>query len=166
MEFKPLRRVNYFTGRLLTAQDFQDEQDYDIERHRLHNRCLHGAGVVCGLEVMVDAAHNRIQVSPGLALDCLGREILLPETSLVSRPALQSVLYLCIRYAERGVEPVPAPGGPAQAGDPVQPGLIESSFEFVFEPSNPFKGHKRRLPMWSSCGQDHAVPLKRIRLFR
>jgi hypothetical protein len=160
MEFKPLQRVNYFSGRLLTAKDFQDEQDYDIERDRLHNRCLHGAGVVCGLEVSVDAAQNRIHVSPGLALDCLGREIVLPEASVFSRPASPAVLYLCIRYLERGVEPIPAPGGP------VQPGVIESSFEFAFEPSNPFKGHKRRLHMWSACGQDHAVLLKRIGAFR
>jgi hypothetical protein len=163
MEFKPLRRVNYFSGRLLTAKDFQDEQDYGIERHRLHNRCLHGAGVICGLEVSVDAAQNRIHVSPGLALDCLGREIVLPEARLLSRPALPLALYLCIRYAERGVDLIPAPGGPAQVGEPVQPGVIESSFEFAFEPSNPFKGHKRRLHMWSACGQDHAVLLKRIR---
>ncbi len=46
-----LRRVTYRYGQLLDAQDFLDEQTYFREKIKLHNRCLHGFGVVCGLEV-------------------------------------------------------------------------------------------------------------------
>jgi len=45
------RRLNYIYGQLLGAADFRTEQSYFREKQRLHNRCLHGYGVVCGLLV-------------------------------------------------------------------------------------------------------------------
>ncbi len=45
------RRLNYFYGQMLGAQDLQTEQDYFREKMKLHNRCLHGYGVICGLLV-------------------------------------------------------------------------------------------------------------------
>ena len=51
-------RVRYYAGQLLTARDFQAEQDYVRARHRIHNRWLLGAGVVSGLRVTVDAASS------------------------------------------------------------------------------------------------------------
>lgn len=45
------RRLKYSYGQLLGAADFQTEQNYFREKQRLHNRCLHGYGVVCGLLV-------------------------------------------------------------------------------------------------------------------
>jgi len=46
-------RNQYFYGQLLSARDFQSEQAYFREKLKLHNRCLHGYGVVCGLEVAI-----------------------------------------------------------------------------------------------------------------
>lgn len=48
-EFK---RLNYFYGQMLGAADFRAEQQYFREKLKLHNRCLHGYGVVCGLRVV------------------------------------------------------------------------------------------------------------------
>jgi hypothetical protein len=45
-------RVKYFYGQLLGVREFQSEQAYFFEKHRLHNRYLHGYGVVCGLDVV------------------------------------------------------------------------------------------------------------------
>jgi hypothetical protein len=53
---QPLSRNHYFTGKLLTAEDFNDEQNYILERHRRHNRKLHGYGVVCGLQVKLSGS--------------------------------------------------------------------------------------------------------------
>lgn len=53
--FPTLVRTNYFHGQLLTHGDLTNDQTYFRERLRLHNRCLHGWGVVCGLEVRVIA---------------------------------------------------------------------------------------------------------------
>jgi len=50
----PLQRVNYFTGHLVTAKDFEAEQNYFLEKHRRHNLLCHGPGVVQGLQVSVD----------------------------------------------------------------------------------------------------------------
>jgi len=46
-----VRRVHYFTGKLLTAEDLAAEQTYHVEKARRHNRTLHGAGVAQGLGV-------------------------------------------------------------------------------------------------------------------
>jgi hypothetical protein len=51
LEFPELRRLNYFFGQMLGVQDFQTEQSFFREKQKLHNRCLHGYGVVCGLLV-------------------------------------------------------------------------------------------------------------------
>jgi hypothetical protein len=45
------RRPNYFFGQLLSAREFQGEQTYVRRKLQLHNRCFHGYGIVCGLEV-------------------------------------------------------------------------------------------------------------------
>jgi hypothetical protein len=86
-------RIKYFYGQLLGVREFQSEQRYFVDKHRLHNRYLHGYGVVCGLEVapvvvtpdpcapehVAHAApgtpHAYVEIAPGLALDCLGNEI-------------------------------------------------------------------------------------------
>jgi len=47
-----LKRLNYFYGQMLGVADFQTEQHYFREKLKLHNRCLHGYGVVCGLKVV------------------------------------------------------------------------------------------------------------------
>ena len=73
-------RNRYFTGKYLTARDFADEQTYFLSRHRLHNRLLHGWGIVCGLKVVhhpnPDCRKNWVVVHPGIALDCCGRELI------------------------------------------------------------------------------------------
>jgi hypothetical protein len=45
------RRRRYQYGQLLGVADFEAEQSYHREKMRLHNRCLHGYGVICGLLV-------------------------------------------------------------------------------------------------------------------
>lgn len=73
-------RIRYFTGRHMAARDFSDADDYHRSMRLLHNRLLHGWGIACGLGVR---AHPRTEcgvlVDCGLALDCHGREILLPR---------------------------------------------------------------------------------------
>jgi hypothetical protein len=46
-------RPRYFAGQLLSEVDLRDEQAYQIAKQRLHNRYLHGYGVVCGLQVQL-----------------------------------------------------------------------------------------------------------------
>jgi hypothetical protein len=57
------RRLNYVYGQLLGAADFRSEQSYFRDKQRLHNRCLHGYGVVCGL--LVHPVHDPRDCAPG-----------------------------------------------------------------------------------------------------
>jgi hypothetical protein len=89
----PLKRVRYFAGQLLTAADFEAEQRYFLERHRRHNRLLHGWGVVSGLEVSSDGNRGgSVRVGPGFALDCVGDEIVLCEPRVQALPVEGSVV--------------------------------------------------------------------------
>jgi hypothetical protein len=69
-------RNNYYYGKLMTVRDYFDEQCYFNEKRWLINRAVHGWGVVCGLEVYESESEGKVCVSPGLAIDCCGREIL------------------------------------------------------------------------------------------
>jgi hypothetical protein len=114
-------RIRYFTGRHMTARDFRDADAYHRSMRHLHNRVLHGWGVACGLEVKL---HPRpecgVIVQCGLALDCCGREIVVPR-ALVQRIPWDKlhdrtcgpgngggdVLLLCLEYCEEHTEKVP-----------------------------------------------------------
>src|SRR2546427_4104106 len=65
-----LERLRYFPRQLLTADDMRAEQEYVREKRRRHNRLLHGWGVVCGLEVVLDpqAGPRAVSICPGYAL--------------------------------------------------------------------------------------------------
>jgi hypothetical protein len=77
-------RIAYFTGALLTAEDLRAEQDYHRGRLGRIAAYLHGAGTVAGLDVTIEPARGdtaQIQVTPGLAVDRLGRLVELGRTS-------------------------------------------------------------------------------------
>ena len=40
------KRLNFFTGFFTNARDWNEGQDYHIEKRRLHNRSLHSPGVI------------------------------------------------------------------------------------------------------------------------
>lgn len=69
-------RPRFFTGQLLTETELNSLQEYGIAKQKLHNRYLHGCGIVCGLEVTChDCDSEFVTVHPGLALDCCGNEV-------------------------------------------------------------------------------------------
>jgi hypothetical protein len=128
-EFGPFTRNAYWTGKLMLARDFVDEQRYVTEKLRHHNQTLHGKGVVCGLRVgQHDKPACRAQyvcVSPGTAIDCCGHEVILREKDCLDLWAVPKIaelrakiaastddgkphtLQICIRYRECETEPVP-----------------------------------------------------------
>jgi hypothetical protein len=74
-------RVFYAAGVLLTEDDFRVEQRYHRGRLGRVLAYLHGAGTIAGLDVRVDpdtGEDAEIKVSPGIAIDRLGRLIELP----------------------------------------------------------------------------------------
>ncbi len=133
-EIGSLTRNNYFTGKLLVERDFKDEQRYYIDKLRLHQKRLHGEGVVCGLQVTEYATPGCqgrfVCVQPGFAKDCCGNDIVVPGqecidiTQFKSWIKLQSAvnaqggagkagftsahtLQICVRYRECPTENIP-----------------------------------------------------------
>src|SRR5512136_2899485 len=72
-------RNHYYYGKLLDEHSLQMEQDYVNRKRWLLNRLGLGAGVLCGLEVTASADGKQLRISPGVAIDALGREIIVPE---------------------------------------------------------------------------------------
>jgi len=105
-------RPNFFPGRVLTADDLREEQEYHREKHRRHLQMLHGFGVVDGLDVDVAADGETISIEPGVAIDEYGREIVLDDMVVIPIPPdTPSPSCIVVQYAERMVDPVPVLDG-------------------------------------------------------
>jgi len=127
-------RNRFFKGKVMKAAEFEMEQRYGIERRRMLSRAIAGWGVVRGLALKGSRPRHAtppepcesLCISPGLALDRYGREIILPTESvlgsdntfvagvgceLASVDKLQPGDYvLAIHYAERLLGEVLLPG--------------------------------------------------------
>lgn len=114
-------RLRYFAGRNMSARDFAAEQQYHRGFRLLHNRTLHGWGIVCGLHVEPhpnpQCRTSHVKVTCGLALDCCGREIPLKKDE-VPPPIVwderphgdgdhRRYPLLCLEYVEDAIECVP-----------------------------------------------------------
>ena len=118
-------RNHYFTGKLLVERDFRQEQAYYVDKLRLHEQRLAWLG--SGLRSQGEAA-RAIQPaatassasSPGLAIDCCGHDIYVPEKDCIDLTQLDAIqtliknndkgphiLQICIRYKECPTEPIP-----------------------------------------------------------
>src|SRR4051794_39240249 len=96
-------RPRYFAGKLLTAEDFELEQRYHIEKRWLLNRMLQGARIVSGLSV-VASEQGTVTVEPGFAVDPYGREILVSEPQQLAIPECDEPVSICLLYTEVATE--------------------------------------------------------------
>ncbi len=157
-----LERNNYFTGKLLTEKDFNVEQRYHVEKHKLHNRFLHGCGVVHGLAISLQG--YIASVSPGLALDCAGNEIIVLESIDLKLPEKGQVIYVTLSYQECPVDPVLVLTEPvSSSSNNLQYSRIREEFVLAYEFANPWSGHKRENSVWLPYGKIHAIPLGRLK---
>lgn len=75
-----LERIQFFNGERLFATDLQTLEAFNREMRWLHNQSLHQPGVGSGYAVAGNVGDRQVTISPGYALDSLGREIILTET--------------------------------------------------------------------------------------
>ena len=154
-------RVRYFDGQLLSAADFQAEQDYVIGRFRRLHRWLHGWGIVGGLQVSVNRAE--IVVAPGLALDCFGNEIEVAQPTCVPLPAGGKASHLTLAYTERAVGPQPALFDPPAADEvSIEYRRIEEGSVLALEPADPARQHARSARRSDPCGRAHPIAIARL----
>jgi hypothetical protein len=114
-------RINYFYGLLLDADRLRQEQGYFNQKRWLLNRFALGQGVVCGLAIEAGSTSPAsLTLSPGVAIDGLGREIVVPQavaidasqltddSGKISGPAPSGQpLLVSLAYAEKKIDPVP-----------------------------------------------------------
>lgn len=138
----PMERNHYFYGKLLTVRDFEQEQRYMNDKRRLINRMIHGAGVVAGLGV-TKSDDTTLLVESGMALDYLGREIVLPAPDIKALSMLpgydgilgRSQAFLCLKYAEQMKEPVNAIG--AETGKSAECNKCAETYELYLDTDDP-----------------------------
>jgi hypothetical protein len=135
------RRPRYFFGQLLTAEDFEAEQSYFLDGRRSDSRRLHGFGVACGLEV-TPSGNGGVVVQPGVAIDGLGREIVVSDPREMPDPRQpiddrgeprgervdSEVITICLAYAERA------------EGDGDQARLVRETYTLEVHPGRPEPG--------------------------
>jgi len=106
-EHVPSELNRFFLGKFLSAEDFECEQKFFRERSWLRNATLYGPGIVTGLEVSRNLQEKScFKITPGLAFDQLGRELLLTQELAVHVEA-ESSGFLVLRFDEAAIEPVP-----------------------------------------------------------
>jgi len=132
----PSKRVNYSFGLVLGVDEFLQEQTHLLEKHRRHNRMLHGFGTVCGLKVTVpgDVTPPEIRVAAGLAVSPGGFDICVPNVmcakvndwlasnaqALRDRfgdPPLTIGVCTVLCYRECATDIVPVPGEPCRTDE-------------------------------------------------
>ncbi|RKG79680.1 hypothetical protein D7W79_09775 [Corallococcus exercitus] len=92
-------------GALLQAEDLSLQQEYQLDQDRTANRTLHTWGITEGLELRA-AGTNLVSVSAGMALDSLGRQLVLAAPVLVDlQPIAEPDVYIILRYEEERVAP-------------------------------------------------------------
>lgn len=111
---KFFQRLNYFKGLLTTAEDWQREQSYHVEKRQLQHRSFYTPGVVRGeaesLRVLPASDGKGLLVQPGYAIDSQGRDLYLAQPVLVPLPAGQGgaaearVHYVILEWAEEPVD--------------------------------------------------------------
>ena len=96
-----LVRLRYRENELLSADDLDTEQAYLIATRRRHDVTAHAAGVAHGLTL--SSLVTGCVIMAGLAVDGLGRAIVLPDTVLLrwsDLPTGAAALDLFLSYRE------------------------------------------------------------------
>ena len=97
-----LERLRYWKGQRLLSRDFRDQRSMDEQHRWWHNRAMHQAyGIASGFEAVLTGGH--VELRPGIAYDCFGRELILFERKKIPvPPQADKAFALLIRYKERG----------------------------------------------------------------
>lgn len=114
---RPPQRVHYSDGQFLTLNDFTEEQEYHRFCLQRNNMMLYEPGVVLVDQLdslAVKRKGNTLFVEPGVALDPLGRHLVLYERKpLEIWEGASGSFLIVVAYREQPVEP-------AQKGEPVE----------------------------------------------
>jgi hypothetical protein len=136
-------RNRYFYGKLLDVPHLELEQRYFIGRRRMLNRLALGFGVLCGLDVR--AVGTGVIVEPGVAIDGLGREIVVDAPVRVPEPLAlpadpcdregngepREEAVLCLAFHECAADPTPVLVADCEIREECEPGSVRERFKLL-----------------------------------
>jgi hypothetical protein len=138
------RRNNYFYGKLLDDDNLRLEQTYLNRKRWMLNRLALGKGVVCGLNVTW--TQDRVRISPGVAIDGCGREIVVPEpievnpwqttddcgrsSTLLAIEGVQKVFF-CLAFVDCPTDYTPVLVTDCDSPDKVAPSTIVEKYAVI-----------------------------------
>ncbi len=144
-ELEAPRRNNYFYGKMLDEKSLTMEQRYFNQKRWMLNRLGLGSGVLCGLNVTVQ--DQRICISAGVAIDGLGREIVVPSAILrdprqitddAGRPTTlltgDGEVYLTLCYCECSTDDVPVLVTDCDSTNQTAPSTITEGYCLIVKP--------------------------------
>jgi hypothetical protein len=140
-------RNRYFHGKPLSVSDFETEQRYLIGKHRYINRLVHGAGVLCGLQVKLpvgfSADRPTVELAEGAALDCCGNLIIVSRSVTAEvkgdfDPSAKN--YLFIKYSECSKQPVMLAANGSSCEETCCYNRIQETYEIVASRTPPGGG--------------------------
>ena len=144
-----LDRPNFFTGQLLTEAELNGEQAYVLAKNRLHNRYLHGWGVVCGLQVECNECAGWLTVRSGYAIDPCGNDVIVCDDQAFD---LCGAIERCRAAQQRppgDCDPLVPPNDPA-CDEAEQNWCV--TLEYVETPARPLSTLRYRDPSTCGCG--------------
>lgn len=144
-------RNRYFYGKLLDAFHLEMEQAYFNRKRWLINRLLQGSGVVCGLNVIATEDGQKVWVQPGVAIDPLGREIIVPAAYCLENPRQptdacgqpsgepisEGAVFLCLAYHECAADLMPVLVGDCDTRQNCAPSTVRERYMFLVQPEEP-----------------------------
>lgn len=138
-------RNKYFYGKLMTVRDFETEQSYLNEKRYLLSRLIHGTGVVCGIEVsepVLDSGKLTLKLTPGVAIDCCGREIIVGDDyggkELEANGTVGTgIHYIYLEYEECDKESSPVPANSSACEEACCYNRVKEIFNIVVSKESP-----------------------------
>ena len=158
------QRNRYFYGKLMTVRDFELEQEYFNGKRYLLNRLIHGKGLLCGFSnlELFTAGSDEVKIrfrDGGIALDALGREIVVPidmekkvltgEGVPFKKPEFINPTYLYLKYSYAVSEFVRAASNPLSCEEIACPNRIQEDFEVIGTFEYPAENENKKLSV--SC---------------
>lgn len=137
---KYFERNHYYYGKLMTVRDFSLEQRYFNEKRWLMNRVVNGSGVVYGLDVEPkENDPETVIVTPGLAIDCYGREIWVNEEQEIQILASGTNQHnqICLQFKEIKTESTSLPPVVGEQEEKWEFNRIRESFEIFSKLGSP-----------------------------
>jgi hypothetical protein len=148
LELSTPARNHYFYGKLLDEQHFRMEQRYFNTKRWMLNRLAVGEGVLCGVGLTA-TQDGQLVLAPGVMVDRLGREILVPSATVFDprqltddcgKPAGRAAagpVTIRLAYHPCAAEPMPVLVPDCDSTTRCSPGTIRESFAILVSQGAP-----------------------------